>query len=494
LGYVLTNEHVINPGTTVTTENFRKTTLVLKVSRVEVCFPPEARAARAAVSPCSEASVSASDASLDLAVLFISASNLPYLALGDSDVAASGEPVQALGFPFGRALDLGSDAAPDSVPTMSAMMGAISALRADQASERRYLQIDANVNPGNSGGPVVDSDGFALGVIYARVSAAAGIALAVPINQVKAFLEQNGLDGVMPAQRLHLTGAQRLEDKGLSLQVPDGLADVSPFRSRVETEPQTASVALRIDRVLSPWTAEQLEQHLLAGRGFEPIATSVRRRRAAPMAGAPMIASASNAVSGGTPAIGMVFAVMDLGREKLVARFVGPLEPITFNEGVLREALSTLEAAPLLGAEGLSLERLEWTAAPRANAQSRAVPMPAGWLVEPGAPTACPGVPSAGTHGATLPVQDFTIALRLAMWPVGAVLPQEAAMACSPRRGAAGRDSYTLREDVLGAAYLVEGLFVRIGDDIVQVEVRSPEQQAPFARALLSAWVSRARE
>ena len=77
---------------------------------------------------------------------------------------------------------------------------------------------------------------------------------------------------------------------------------------------------------------------------------------------------------------------------------------------------------------------------------------------------------------------------------MGTVLPEEAALACSSRRGAAGRASYTVREDVLGAAYLVEGLFVRIGNDIVQVEVRSPEQQAPFARELLSAWVSRARE
>ena len=56
--------------------------------------------------PCTEASVTASDPTVDLAVLFVGGSaNLPYLALGDSDVVAAGLPVDALGYPFGREVE-----------------------------------------------------------------------------------------------------------------------------------------------------------------------------------------------------------------------------------------------------------------------------------------------------------------------------------------------------------------------------------------------------
>ena len=59
----------------------------------------------------------------------------------------------------------------------------------------------------------------------------------------------------------------------------------------------------------------------------------------------------------------MAYALVDLGREKLVARFVGPAEQVAFNESVLRESLTSIEAARLLVGQLDAVDKLEWQAA-----------------------------------------------------------------------------------------------------------------------------------
>ena len=174
-GYVLTNEHVISNSQFAATDGPRNAKFTLKIARIDVCFPPASASARGALTRCFEASVHSSDAALDLAVLFITASDLPYVALGDSDVLRSAQGVEALGYPFGRGLEIGRVAAPDLVPEISISAGTISALRADDNGDRRVLQINSTVNPGNSGGPVLDREGYAVGVIRARVKGDAGM-------------------------------------------------------------------------------------------------------------------------------------------------------------------------------------------------------------------------------------------------------------------------------------------------------------------------------
>src|SRR5262249_49582623 len=149
-GYVLTNDHVVSNSEpfTVTSGGLQQVKITLKISRVDVCFPPEVVAARALSSPCAPASVTASDPALDLAVLYISGSNRPYIALGDPDAVTAGLPVDALGYPFGREVEVGKVAtAPDMVPDISTTPGAVSALRADDTGARRYLQITNSLNP-----------------------------------------------------------------------------------------------------------------------------------------------------------------------------------------------------------------------------------------------------------------------------------------------------------------------------------------------------------
>ena len=496
-GYVLTNAHVVeNGGPFRVTKGLTRATITLKVSSVNVCFGPETMAARGLVAPCVDAAVTASDPALDLAVLLVGgASNLPYVPFGDSDVVAAGLAVDALGYPFGREVEVGRVAtAPDLVPDVSTTPGAISALRSNDAGARRYLQITNSVNPGNSGGPLLNRDGFAVGVIQSKLMGAAEIAFAIPINEVKNFLDTHGLDHVMPVRRLRLGVFQAIEGKGLGLRLPEGFADRSSFMTHVGTDAEAGEVAFRLDRVMSPWTPKRVEEALVSGRAFEPLAMSPRTGRDASGPPVPSLllggAAGTQAESGRE--IRMDHAVLELGSEKLVARYVGPAEHMAYNESVLRESLISLQGQRFTAAALPAAEQVRWTAITDPN--GRSVPVPVGWVVEPGRPSPCRGLPEPHMVASASPARDASIVLRVAVWSAG-VAPDAAALACSPRRGTAGPASYSTSVEWLGVSYIIEGTFTQAASgQIVQLEVLASEPRTAFARALLAIWLKRATE
>jgi S1-C subfamily serine protease len=488
-GYVLTNEHVISNSEFVINEAARKGKVTLKVARIEVCFPP-VTSGRDDLLRCFEASVHSTDSALDLAVLFITASDLPYVALGDSDVVRSRQSVEALGYPFGRKLDIGRVAAPDLVPEISVSSSTISALRSGDSGERRVLQINGTVNPGNSGGPLVDQDGYAVGVIRARVTGDAGIGFAIPINLAKDFLDSRGLDSLMPSRRFRLGAPQTLEGKGISLRLPEGVADTSPFRARVESDPGLAAVALRIDRAASPWTLRQIERALLGPEAFERMSIESNDSQVATRGGgAPLLVGRAGGTAGGSDAR-MQYGILDLGAERLVARYVGSAEQIAYNESVFRDSLLSLDGQRLISGSLPPIERIEWAPLPAASQLN--LPVPAGWVIEPGAPSQCAGLSRPGIVAAAYPERDISVALRAAVWDAAGVVPEEAASACSSRRGSSGAASYALGAEWLGVSYSIEGVFVRLASlQVVQLEVIAPAQKAAFARAVLAEWLKR---
>ena len=488
-GHVLTNDHVVSNSEITIDEGFRKVAISLKVSRIEVCIPPDSAAARNGGPACVEASIAATNSELDLAVLFVTGTNQPYLPLGDSDALTPGQPVQALGFPFGRTLTVGRDSLSSVVPEITTTGGAVSSLRANESGVRRFIQIDGNVNPGNSGGLLVNKDGFAVGVIHSRLKDATGIAFAIPINQVKDFLESRGIDQLMPTRRLRLGGLQRSDAKAMAMRLPDGLTDVSPRRLRFETDQIPTEITLRIDRVFSPWTLERLEQELLQGRAFERLSVTGYESRVTRAASATV--RSGHAIAGANADIGVAYAILDLGREKLVARFIGSRDQVAFNEGVLRESLASLEAEPLMR-EPDPLARMEWSSTPGGDGQ-RPIPVPVGWLVESGAPASCARLSMPEAAGSAVSARDFTIALRVAVWP-GTLAPEEVSAACWPSRGSLGTASYVSRSERLGMAYAAEGVLLRSGQRVLQFEVMAPTQQSAYARALLAQWVRKATE
>jgi len=491
-GYVITNDHVVSdtePIRITKIKGFQEAKITFKTSRIDVCFQAEAAAVHGLASACSAASVVASDPALDLAVLFINGSNLPYIALGDSDVVTTGLQVDALGYPLGRDVEVGKAASVSTVaPDVSTTRGTVSALRANDAGERRFLQVTNSVHPGNSGGPLLNRDGFAVGVIRMRLTRAADIAFAIPINDVKDFLESHGFDQAMQARRLRLGPVQNLEAKGVALRLPETLVDASPFHSHVETVAGGVDIVLRIDRVRSPWTPRQLEETLIGGQTFEALSMMPREGRVS-RAGEPTMLLGSAAGLDASQNIRMDYAVLDLGPEKLVARYVGSPEQVAFNESVVRESLFSLQVQRFVPDERIAVEKLEWSTQ---NDRSM-VPVPAGWSVEPGRPSPCSGLPQPAGFTAAFPPHDFTLMIRAAVWRGGEVVPDAAASACSSRRGSVEGASYASRGAWLGTTYVAEGAFVRVGSNqVVQLEVLATEERAALARALLATWMKKA--
>jgi len=494
-GYVLTNHHVVDGATVVENRATAKVTITTRISRIDVCLSPEAARAQGSATPCAEASVYASDPDRDLAVLFVSAPNLPYLALGDSDAVSRGQPVQALGFPLGRQVEVGrTDAAPGLVPEISVAEGTIAALREGNAGEPRYLQVTSNLNPGNSGGPLVDDAGFVVGVVSLKIRGAAGIGFAIPINDAKDFLETRGLDQLMPTRRLRLGPFENVPDKNLGLRLPVGLQDVTQARARVETDTRASDVVLRVDRVFTPWAVRQVEQSLVSTQQFERFSAAANRSQTVTPAGGGtprlMGRATGTAVDSDQP-LRVDYAVVDLGPEVLVARYVGSEEALAFNASVVRASLESLEGQGLLASALPAVTSLSWAALPLGDPRAM-VPAPAAWLVEGGGPAFCRGLPEPAATEAIVAPRDFTVALRVAQWP-GGMDVQAAAAACASRLGALGAASYSTGVDSLGVRYVIEGVFVRtIAGAVVQAEVVSPENKAVFARALLAAWAARA--
>lgn len=144
-----------------------------------------------------EAKVIGTDANSDIALLKIDVENpLPYLAFGDSDNSRVGEWVLAVGNPFSL--------------TSTVTAGIVSAKARSLGRNQSFIQTDAAVNPGNSGGALVNTNGDLIGIntaITSQTGSYVGYAFAVPSNIAKKVVEdimefgnvQRGLLGISAA-------------------------------------------------------------------------------------------------------------------------------------------------------------------------------------------------------------------------------------------------------------------------------------------------------
>jgi serine protease Do len=157
-GYIITNNHVV--------ENAEKITVKLNDNREF------------------EATVIGRDASTDIALLKVKGDNLPIIKYGDSDQLRLGEWVLAVGNPF----NLTSTVTAGIVSAKGRSLG----ISDNNYSIESFIQTDAALNVGNSGGALVNTSGQLVGITSAIVSpngAYAGNSFAVPVNIVKKVVE-----------------------------------------------------------------------------------------------------------------------------------------------------------------------------------------------------------------------------------------------------------------------------------------------------------------
>jgi serine protease Do len=189
-----------------------------------------------------KAKVLGADKTSDIAVLKINATGLPTVRIGNSDKLGVGDYVLAIGEPFGL--------------EETATAGIVSAKGRSLPGDgyMPFIQTDAAVNPGNSGGPLFDAEGGVVGInaqIYTNSGGYQGVSFAIPINVAVQVKDQIVKTGKVAHARLGIeiqTLDQSLADS-FKLPAPGGalVAKVEPDSAAAHAGIKVGDVILKYD-------------------------------------------------------------------------------------------------------------------------------------------------------------------------------------------------------------------------------------------------------
>src|SRR6202789_1583776 len=189
-----------------------------------------------------KAKVLGSDRSSDIAVLKIDAHDLPFVTLGNSDQLGVGDYVLAIGEPFGL--------------EETATAGIVSAKGRSLPGDGYvpFIQTDAAVNPGNSGGPLFDDSGAVVGInaqIYTTSGGYEGVSFAVPINLAVQIKDQIVKTGKAVHARLgvEVQTMDKTRADSFKLKTPNGalVAKVAPDSAAAQAGLKVGDVILKFD-------------------------------------------------------------------------------------------------------------------------------------------------------------------------------------------------------------------------------------------------------
>jgi serine protease Do len=221
-GFILTNAHVLEGAKTVT--------IGLKDHREF------------------KAKVIGLDRPTDIALLKVEAENLPVVRLGNSNQLRVGQWVLAIGSPFGL--------------EQTATQGIISALGRSLPGDSYvpFIQTDAAVNPGNSGGPLFNLDGRVIGVnsqIYSNSGGYMGVSFAIPINVAMEVVDQLKTTGKVERGWLGVL----VQDVTAELAKSFGLENAAgALVSRVLAEGPAGKAGIEVGDVITAYNGEPIRR------------------------------------------------------------------------------------------------------------------------------------------------------------------------------------------------------------------------------------------
>ncbi|MBQ1498256.1 MAG: DegQ family serine endoprotease [Sphingomonas sp.] len=222
-GYVVTNNHVISAGARGAT-----------VESITVTLPDKREF---------KAKLIGNDAQSDLAVLKIEGTNLPFVKFGDSTSARVGDWVVAIGNPFG----LGGSVTAGIVSALHRVTG-------QGGAYDRFIQTDASINRGNSGGPMFDLNGNVIGInsqILSPTGGNVGIGFAIPAEEAKPVIDTLMKGGKIARGYLGIGMQDLTDDIADGLGVPKGrgtvVARVEPGQPAEKAGLKQGDVIVKVD-------------------------------------------------------------------------------------------------------------------------------------------------------------------------------------------------------------------------------------------------------
>ena len=222
-GYVVTNNHVISAGQRGAV-----------VESITVTFPDRREF---------KAKLIGRDVQSDLAVLKIEGTNLPFVRFGDSRQARVGDWVVAIGNPFG----LGGS-------VTAGIISATHRVTGQGGAYDRFLQTDASINRGNSGGPMFDLQGNVIGInsqILSPTGGNVGIGFAIPAEQAKPIVDTLMGGGAIKRGYLGVQMQELTADLAESFGVPKNggtiVARVEPGQAAEKAGIRQGDVIVRVN-------------------------------------------------------------------------------------------------------------------------------------------------------------------------------------------------------------------------------------------------------
>lgn len=259
-GYIVTNWHVVanQVEARIDGETREVNTNVVSLEVVIKSGEPDERTI--------PATIVSLDRKRDLALLHVDHAAPAWLGIASPPEVTLAQPIWLIGYPLGDLLAgdmVGGSTSAGEIPNPSATInrGIVTSLRRDTDRRLRSIQIDAAVNPGNSGGPLLDLEGRVVGVVNAKISGAEGLGFAISGNLLGQFASHKSAKVTFAPTTVYRSPA-----KPISVTVEPILADLANGEGSVTlTAGGEVLATAALQRAEGIWTAEITVPELAEG-------------------------------------------------------------------------------------------------------------------------------------------------------------------------------------------------------------------------------------